>query len=286
MANIARTDLASEAARLWRDSAGETGELQGVKAGEEHLNGFSVSAVEILNELGEQALGKPRGRYYTLELPSRFERGAEDFPSAAQAISSLIARCADLSSCANFLIAALGNPDITPDALGPLAASNIIVTRHLKKSAPEQFKAFRTSALCRTGVLGTTGIESAIQIKTLCNELKPDCVIAVDALAGLDVSRLCRTVQICGTGISPGSGVGNDREALNQESLGVPVIALGMPTVIDAGIIANQQGLQSMFVTPRDIDSSVRSAGRLIGYGINLALHPGLTVADIDMLVG
>lgn len=135
-------------------------------------------------------------------------------------------------------------------------------------------------------MLGTTGVESAVQVKALCERTRPDCVIAVDALAGADAERLCRTIQVCSTGIAPGSGVGNNREELNEASLGVPVIALGMPTVIDAGALSDRQELKAMFVTPRDIDSSVRAAGRLIGYGIDLAVHEGLSISDIDMLVG
>lgn len=286
MSIFGRTDLASEAHRIWTEGAGEASSLSGVKAKQEELNEHSVTAVEILNEEGAKALGKPLGKYFTLELENHFERGSESFPNAASALASLIGRCAPLEAFDCFLIAALGNPDMTPDALGSIAASNIIVTRHLKKISPEAFEAFRFTALCRTGVLGTTGIESAVQIRTLCREINPDCVIAVDSLAGSDVSRLCRTIQVCSSGIAPGSGVGNNREALNEESLGVPVIAIGMPTVIDASSFSDESGLSSMFVTPRDIDSSVRSAGRLIGYGINLAIHKGLGISDVDMLVG
>lgn len=276
-----RTDLASEARMQWRG-----GEPEGVRSRQENVNGFTVTAVEILNERGEKALNKPVGMYFTLELPTRFERGSEEFPEMAEALSGLIRRCADMGSVGNVLIAALGNPDITPDALGPLTASNVLVTRHLKESGAEEFRPFRSTALCRTGVLGTTGMESALQIRTLCQTLRPDLVIAVDALAGADVERLCRTVQVCSSGIAPGSGVGNDRERMDRESLGVPVIAIGMPTVIDAGSLSGEAGLRAMFVTPRNIDSAVRSAGRLIGYGIDLALHDGLTVDDVDMLIG
>ena len=274
-----RTDLASEAQL-------RAGELEGVRASEYTMNGLPVTEVEILNAAGAAALGKPVGKYFTLALGERIERGAEDFPRAAEALGELIGRCAPLEGEAAVLIAALGNPDITPDAVGPLAASSILVTRHLKRSSPDEFREFRSTALCRTGVLGTTGMESAVQARTLCREIKPQLVLAIDALAGSDVGRLCRCIQVCSTGIAPGSGVGNDREAFNRETMGVPVVAIGVPTVIDAASISSDPGLSSMFVTPRNIDSAVRAAARLIGYGVNLALHPGLTVADIDMLVG
>ena len=181
-------------------------------------------------------------------------------------------------------MAALGNPDITPDALGSLAASNIIVTRHLKQQIPADFAAFSSLALSRPGVLGTSGIESAQQIKLLCSRLSPDLVIVIDALAGADLDRLCRCVQVSSAGISPGSGVGNDRQSLSAETLGVPVVAIGIPTVIDAGVFG-EESLSGLFVTPRSIDTLVRSGARVIAYGINLAVHQGLGIGDIDMLV-
>ena len=284
MVNYGRTDLASEAFTL--RSAAQTQPLPGITAREESVRGLPVTSVEVRDEQGAQRLGKPRGQYYTLELPGCFTRGTEQFPDTAAAIGDLIVRCFRGAAPKLALIAALGNPDITPDALGSLAASNLLVTRHLKSRQPETFRSFTATALCRTGVLGTTGVESALQIRMLCRELRPDCVIAIDALAGADFSRLCRTVQICDSGIAPGSGVGNDREALDQSTLGTPVIAIGVPTVADAALLSREQAMSSLFVTPRTIDSDVRAAARLIAYGINLALHRDLTVADIDMLLG
>ena len=137
----------------------------------------------------------------------------------------------------------------------------------------------------RTGVLGTTGIESADSLKAICEVVKPDCVIAVDALASSDLSRLCKTIQICDSGIAPGSGVGNDRAQLNAEALGVPVIAMGVPTVIDAAAFTDEETAKGLFVTPRNIDELVASVSKLMAYSINLALHQGLTVEDVDILV-
>ena len=278
-----RTDLASEAMHIAQGDAGELTTLHGVKACEETLHGFAVTSVEIIDSSGAQQLKKTVGKYFTLELPSFMDRGGENFTGAAEAVSELLLRCIPHSISSAF-IAALGNPDITPDALGNLTAAYTIVTRHLKPLPG--FESFCSTALCRTGVLGTTGMESAAQIRTIVRELKPDCVIVVDALAGADPSRLCRTVQICDSGIAPGSGVGNDREPLNLETLGIPVAAVGVPTVIDASTLCGGDAVSGMFVTPRSIDSDVRRAGRLIAYGINLALHRDITVADIDMLVG
>ncbi len=277
-----RTDLASEARKLLSP---EIGEAQGVIAREETLYGLPVVAVEIISDSGAKALGKPQGKYYTLTLPPRFERGAPDFAHAARAVGALIRRCAP-GGVTDCLIAALGNPDITPDALGSLAAESVLVTRHLKRHAAPGFDALASTALCRTGVLGTTGVESAAQLRALTREVTPQLIIAVDALAGCEVEGLCRTVQISSGGIAPGSGVGNDREVLSREALGVPVVAVGVPTVIDAAAFAPDVGLRGMFVTPRDIDALVRAAGRVIGYGINLALNPDISVGDIDLLVG
>ena len=278
-----RTDLASEAERLWREQASDTTRLEGVRAEEQTLCGLSVTAVEILDRRGEEALGKPRGHYYNLQLPGQVSRRGEDFEQAVAALAALIRRCLPGEGVHTALVAALGNPDVTPDALGPLCAESVLVTRHLAQEPA--FRGFRSVALCRTGVLGTTGIESAFQIRTLCRALRPDCVLAVDALAGTEPEALCRCVQVSDAGIAPGSGVGNDREALCSATLGVPVVALGVPTVIDAAALSGGEELGSFFVTPRYIDSAVRQCARLIGYAINAALQDDLRVADMDLLL-
>lgn len=278
-----RTDLASEA----HEKLGSLPEnIEGLRLRREKLYGLSLSSVEVTGDEAAGILGKPKGKYFTLELEGRFERGSENFPRCANAVAELISRCMGNLRSPRTLVAALGNPDITPDALGPIAASHTLVTRHLKTADPENFRPFASTSLCRTGVLGTSGIESAAQIKNLCDLIQPELVIVVDALAGSDVEKLCRCIQICDSGISPGSGVGNDRESISPEYLGIPMIAIGVPTVIDASSFSNDDSLRALFVTPRDIDSLVRSAGRLVAYGINLALHEGLSIGDVDMLVG
>ena len=278
MNNTFRTDMADELRR--RHAAA----LPGVRCSEEKLFGLPVCTVEILDAQGEAALGKPQGVYYTLRLPHWFDRGAEDFENAVRALAELLRRCLP-DRREEVLVAALGNPDITPDALGSLAAGAVLVTRHLKAREPERFSGFCSLSLCRPGVLGTSGIESAEQIAMLCQTLRPQLVVAVDALAGSEAELLCRTVQVSGTGISPGSGVGNDRKELSAATLGVPVVSVGIPTVIDAAALG-VQGAERMFVTPRDIDSLVRAGGRLIGYALDLALHPGIDIGDIDALLG
>jgi spore protease len=275
-----RTDLASEVRRRLCDGGSVT-ELPGVRAREEQIGIFPVTTVEILDGQGARALGKPRGTYITMELPSRLQ---DCLVPAAEVLAGLIRRCAGALP-PRVLLAALGNPDITPDALGSLAAGQLLVTEHLKRSNPASFAAFRGTLLCRPGVLGTSGVESARQIRALCQETGPDLVIAIDALAGADLRLLCRSVQICNTGISPGSGVGNSREALNRESLGIPVLAIGVPTVVDASALSPNPELRGMFVTPRSIDSQVRACGRLIAWGVNLALHERLSIEEMQLLL-
>ena len=193
------------------------------------------------------------------------------------------------------LVVGLGNRAITPDAIGPKVHEHTLVTRHLVEQIPEHFGAFRPVASLSAGVLGATGMESGELVQAVCRRLKPACVVAVDALASRSLKRLCRTVQLSDTGIAPGSGVGNHRWALDRASLGVPVLAVGVPTVVDASTLAadllGQEELpplgegRDLLVTPKDIDSQVDDLAKVIGYGISLALQPGLDVADLDLLL-
>ena len=159
------------------------------------------------------------------------------------------------------------------------------IVRALREQLPEHFGQFRSVAALAPGVLGTTGVESADMIRALADRLRPDAIIAVDALACAQLDRLGRTVQLTDTGITPGSGVGNDRTGLSRDTLGIPVAAIGLPTVIDAGGFSDDPRAAQMFVTPRDIDAVVRDAAKLIGYSINLSLHDGLTIGDVDMFL-
>lgn len=278
-----RTDLASEALSLHSRASGRLGALSGVRAAQELVYDCPVTAVEILDAQGEAALQKPQGLYYTLDLPRSHDHGALE--RSVRALAELLRRCLPAGGSGTVLIAALGNPNITPDAVGPLTAEHVLVTRHLKEQEPGLFSAFRPTVLCRPNVLASSGLESAEQLRSLCALLRPDLVLAVDALAGTELQALCHCIQICNTGISPGSGVGNNRKALTKESLGIPVVALGVPTVIDAGALSQEEELAAMFVTPRDIDAAVRQVSRVLGYGINLALHPGLSMEEMDDLL-
>lgn len=276
---FARTDLAAEAAaRL--DEAQE-----GVRADKFTIHGCAVSRVVIYSDAGAQALGKPVGKYLTLEMADYVTRRGQSFPDCAAALRELLRSFPAVVRSKSFLVACLGNRAVTPDAVGPCVSDGLIVTRHLKASLPKDFAAFSSVSVLRTGVLGTTGIESAQAIRGMCELVRPDCVIAVDALASGEINRLCRNVQLCDSGISPGSGVGNDRAEISEAYLGCPVIAVGVPTVADAASLCDNEVAERLFVTPRNIDELVKSVSKLIAYGIDLALHDGLTIPDIDALV-
>lgn len=275
-----RTDLAAEQRELTPDA----GSLRGVRADSEQRSGFEVNTVEILDAEGEKALCKPVGKYVTLGLEPLIGRASDAFEDAAALLAELIRELLPADGGKGTLVAGLGNDEMTPDAVGPLAVNAVIATRHLKRGMPEDFAAFSTVSAVKPGVLGSTGIESAELLRSACRAADPARLIAVDALASASLERLCRTVQLTDAGIVPGSGVGNDRAAVNAASLGLPVLAIGVPTVVDAAAFSDSPDAAGMFVTPRDIDSSVRDVAKLIGYSINLALHEGLTVADIDML--
>ena len=291
-----RTDLALEAKELWEESARQTARLEGVAAFTETREGFLTETVEILDERGEEALGKPVGRYVTLTMDGLARRKEDAFPRAARAVGGELAQLMDgVPDRGLVLVVGLGNRAITPDAIGPKVHEHTLVTRHLVEQIPEHFGAFRPVASLSAGVLGTTGMESGELVQAVCRRLKPACVVAVDALASRSLKRLCRTVQLSDTGIAPGSGVGNHRWALDRASLGVPVLAVGVPTVVDASTLAadllGQEELpplgegRDLLVTPKDIDSQVDDLAKVIGYGISLALQPGLDVADLDMLL-
>jgi spore protease len=293
-----RTDLALEARELYRENARDAGELPGVRSSRSGETGLTVETVEIIDSRGEAALGKPRGKYVTFCFDALLRREEDAFSRAAGLLSSEIrALLPPGRGCV--LVAGLGNRAITPDAVGPMTLDSTMITRHLREQLPEYFSAFRPVAGVCSGVLGTTGVESGDLIAAVVKKLRPEAVIAVDALAARSVSRLCRTVQLSDTGIIPGSGVGNARQTLSRETLGVPVIALGVPTVVDAATLCSDlvagagaeldtQSLGKaggMIVTTRDIDKNVRDAARLLGYSIDLALHDSLTIPDIDMFL-
>lgn len=288
-----RTDLALEARELWQKSASFSTNVEGLLHEEGERNGVPVTTVEIRSEAAEKALGKGRGRYVTLGLDSVQRREDSAFPRTVRVIAEeLGAFLRELPEGETVLVAGLGNRLITPDAVGPGTHRNVLVTRHLVGEMPEQFGYLRPVASVCAEVMGNTGVESGEVVRAVCGSVRPCCVIAVDALASRSMERLCRTVQISNAGIAPGSGVGNHRFPLTKESLGVPVIALGVPTVVDAAALCADltgagEGMgQGLMVTPRDIDRQVADLSKLLGYGISLALQPQMTVAELELLLG
>lgn len=289
-----RTDLALEARELWRESAGETTELPGVRARETTSFGLTTTVVEILDRDGARALGKPVGTYVTLELPKGILREPAGFGKAAARLGKELAKM--LPKTGPVLVAGLGNSAVTPDAIGPGTLAHLVVTRHLSGMMPQ----LRPVSAIAPGVLGVTGLESVEVVRGIVERSQPCCVVAVDALASRSPGRVCSTVQLADTGITPGSGVGNRRATFDRDTLGVPVIAVGVPTVVEAGTLledvlkekgGDSSGIRdfcdsSMVVTPKDIDARVTRLSRFLGYGISLGIHRGLSVEDISCFVG
>ena len=288
-----RTDLAVEAIENRKTVAA----LPHVRQSDRMLEGFAVHEVRILSEDAAREIGKPQGRYLTLELDALIRREEDAFPRACKALSTLLRELLPHPNDGPVLIAGLGNRMITPDAIGPQTVDHVIATRHLVAQSPAVFADWRPVSALAPGVLGQTGVETGEVICGVLDRVRPAAVIAVDALAAGRLSRLLRTVQLADTGITPGAGVGNARAALNQQTLGVPVIAVGVPTVVDGATLAHEISSQlgqpacealddlsqPVMITTRDIDREVADISRMIGYAINMALHPHLSVADIDL---
>lgn len=288
-----RTDLAVEAIENHKTAAA----LPHVRQSDRTLEGFAVHEVRILSEDAAREIGKPQGRYLTLELDALIRREEDAFPRACKALSTLLRELLPHPNDGPVLIAGLGNRMITPDAIGPQTADHVIATRHLVAQSPEVFADWRPVSALAPGVLGQTGVETGEVICGVLDRVRPAAVIAVDALAAGRLSRLLRTIQLADTGITPGAGVGNARAALNVETLGVPVIAVGVPTVVDGATLAHEISSQlgqpacealddlsqPVMITTRDIDREVADISRMIGYAVNMALHPHLSVADIDL---
>lgn len=293
-----RTDLAVEAHRLWQEGAGEGASLPGVTAQSRVREGFPVDAVTVSSQEAAQALGKPEGVYLTIGLDGLLRREAGAFNRAVEAVSAELAPLLPPDGPA--LVVGLGSRTVTPDLIGPLTVDHLLVTRHLVEQVPEHFGDLRPVAAVSPGVLASTGVESSLVAQALAQRLRPACVIAVDALASRSLDRLCRTVQISDTGVVPGSGVGNHRQALDEAALGVPVFTVGVPTVVDGATLAldlleqagydraDRDGLPAgadFFVTPRDIDDRVAGLSKVLGYAISMALNPSLAVEDLDLLL-
>ncbi len=307
-----RTDLALEAHEIYTKNAEKTSEINGVIARTISDGGVKITKIEITNKNGAEALKKPQGNYITIEAPDIISDN-EEYERACIHIAKNLSELLGEIENKSVLVVGLGNNEITPDALGPCVLSRLIVTRHMKNHMPHIFdENFSNVCAIAPGVLGTTGIESVDVIKAVAREVDAKVIIAVDALASRSPERISTTIQISDTGIQPGAGVGNRREGLNEENLGIKVIAIGVPTVIDAKTIARDsldlafektkklseeekekiisdvlfENKNKLIVTPKDIDMVIERAAKTLAKGINMSLHRGLSGEEIESFVG
>ena len=314
--NIKRTDLALEMHEMLTEAADE---LSGVTKETEETEGVKISRIKIGTKQAEEKMGRPIGNYITLELPDINLTLSEENEKISTVLKNELKKLIHLNDNSVILIVGLGNRHITPDALGPCVISKLMVTRHLFQYIPEQLdEGLRSVSAISPGVLGITGIETVEIVKGIVDKVRPDYVIAIDALAARSVDRIISTVQLTDTGISPGAGVGNNRKGLSEDTLGVPVIAIGIPTVIDAATITSdtidslKENMQSplgvigsishmdederynlirksadekltgFIVTPKDIDSLIEKTSKIVADGINLTLHENITIKDTE----
>lgn len=284
---ITRTDLALEGVEQLRQG-GDISRLDGVCAAEYTRHGYGVTDVRVATKQAAEAVGKPEGRYVTIDLRPYFRREEGFFARAARCLASeLRTLLPGVGEDWPVLVAGLGNRGMTADAVGPLALESLLVTRHMVRSLPRQFRGFTPVSALAPGVLAATGMEALELLRGAVQATGCAAVIAVDALAARSRERLCATVQLGDTGLIPGSGVGNHRKAIDKTTLGVPVVAVGVPTVIAAHLLGDGQPEDDpLFLTPRDIDGKVRELSRVIGYGVTLALQEGLSVEDVTGLLG
>ncbi|HEX2946389.1 MAG TPA: GPR endopeptidase [Clostridia bacterium] len=325
-----RTDLTLEAHELLKEQSlkegGGQADIPGVMVENAGDDDIQITRVRVTTPAGEKAIGKPMGNYITLEIPGLRDNDQELYENTCKALAKELSSILKLNEKTMTLVVGLGNWNVTPDALGPKVVSSMMVTRHLLEYLPDQVDdGVRPVCAVAPGVLGITGIETGEIVKGIVDRIKPDYVIAIDALASRKMDRVNTTIQIADTGISPGSGVGNKRMELSRATLGIPVIAIGVPTVVDAATMANdtidlvldsmieqapkgtefynmmksidrdekygmiQEVLEpyvgNLIVTPKEIDEVVRKVAKAIANGLNIALHQGITLNDVNRYV-
>lgn len=319
MINI-RTDLALEAKEIQEGKGNK--DIPGVIVDNAGTEDIKITRVKIEEETGSRMMGKPVGNYITLEVPRLKEKDIDLMEDVSRALAKELISLVKLNDNSVILVVGLGNWNITPDALGPKVIEKIMVTRHMTEFLPEQIdEGVRSVCALSPGVLGITGIETSEIILGVVNRVKPDLVIAIDALASRKLERVNTTIQIADTGINPGSGVGNNRKELSEKSLGIPVIAIGVPTVVDAATMANDTidlvidnlikearkeknfyemlkninreekmtlinevlspRMGDLMVTPKEIDDFIEDISDVIADGLNISLHPGIHMDDV-----
>ncbi len=306
-----RTDLALERRDIYR-KVNKLQEIDGIESTEEDINeNIKVSRVKITNENGEQAIGKPKGNYVTIDVKKLKIAGEEEIQKASETLSNELKNIIDAHTDkqGEILIVGLGNIYVTPDALGPKVINEIDVTRHIIKYLPQYVEeGTRPVSAISPGVLGTTGIETVEILKGIVNNTKPKLLIVIDALASRSIDRISSTIQISDTGIVPGAGVGNTRQEISQSTLGIPVVAIGIPTVVELATLVSdgidifidrlqekaesneylnqlQQndkyeevkealnvGEYNMIVTPKEIDDLIENMKDVVARGINFAV--------------
>ncbi|MGE4271463.1 MAG: GPR endopeptidase [Desulfitobacterium sp.] len=311
-------DLAVEAHELLRGDADT--EIPGVSMEVDNLDHATVTTIKILNEQGVQEMGRPQGTYITIDVPEVHDNNYLTHQDITKTLSDELTELMNLSEDASILLVGLGNWNATPDALGPQVIDKSLVTRHLFNYTPVELQGkLRKVSAIAPGVLGITGIETAEIIRGIVEHVKPDLVIAIDALAAGSLERIGTSIQISDTGISPGSGVGNRRTGITEETLGCRVIAIGLPTVMNAAIIANncleslldelktspalfrlykefspivfeeilEKALypyhNNLMVTPKEVDSLIQNTARIIAGALGMSLHPGISTEEYQM---
>ncbi len=310
-----RTDLALEAREMITKRV--SGDVPGVMVETSEDDEILITRVNITTTEAEEVLGKPQGRYITIEAQGLRYKNVPLQEKVMNYLAQELVDLAQLPQNATILVVGLGNWNVTPDALGPRSIDKIVVTRHLQEMlSPELQGAVRSICAIAPGVLGITGMETAEIVQGIVSNVKPDLVIAVDALAAASSHRVISTVQLANTGIHPGSGVGNKRFGLTEELLGVPVIAIGVPTVVHAATIAMDtmntlqehaafsryfksmqdltdhdrqvivhqvlpDTLGDLMVTPKEVDRLIADIADVVAGGINQAMHPAIDYANI-----
>lgn len=278
-----RTDIASES-KILKEKI-PNGVSQNIKT----INGVKIVNIKIKNENGSKILNRSIGTYITLEHSNML------LPENAEIITKILVNELKklISNKKSILIVGLGNKNISPDAIGPLVADRIIATRHFKGPLADELglSQLNSVSVIAPGVLGQTGIEAFEIIQSVSKKINPDVIMAIDALAAKSVNRLGTTIQITDTGISPGSGVQNKRAEISKNTLNIPVIALGIPTVVDMETIISEMCPKQklapsspMMVTPRNIDQIISRSSSLISSSINQALFPTLSPKEIKSL--
>ena len=285
--NLSRTDLAVETAEALPTGRDIFAPGTGVTKSECLLCGCPVTRIHVHTPAGARAIGKPEGRYITIDLRPALSRQEALTGRAALCLCRELRALLPPPSDGPALVVGLGNDAMTPDAVGAAALEHLLVTRHMVRSMPRQFGALTPVAALATGVLARTGVETLELIRGAAAHIRPAVVIVIDALAARSRHRLCATVQLSDTGLTPGSGVGNHRKAVNARTLRLPVVAVGVPTVIDGAALCGDEDAapSGLFVTPQDIDRRIRDMGALLGTAITLALQPTLTAADVTALL-